>query len=430
MSAPRVSIVTATYNWSAVLRCAIESVRAQTFTDFEMLVIGDGCTDDSGDVVASFGDRRIHWHNLPANSGHQSAPNNAGNARARGEFVAYLGHDDLWAPRHLADLVAALDRSRADVAYSWAALVFPPPSPLRVVSGLSLSGEFEPGLQVPPSSLMHRRDLLGAIGGWQDYRTIREDPEVNLLRRAFAVGKKFVAVPSLSVFKFNSAYRRNSYIEKPFHEQAEYLRRMRAEPDFLERELADIIRSNICRHPEDVLVPPAAKDDSLGENVARSRVLRGLDRPAARPIWRAPFVPARMEANSSAADDFFADGWAAPEAGHRWNDGKRAAVIFRIREVQPLQVRIALAPFFGAGRIARQTMRIAVNGAAFAEHHLVEEGAAVIEMTLPVEFLQTENRLEFEFPDALSPAALGLSTDLRQLAIALHWMELTPPVSA
>src|SRR5258707_8831106 len=69
---PLVSVIIATYNWSTVLRMAIHSVLWQTGQNFELLVIGDGCTDDSEDVVRSFGDARIHWHNLPVNSGNQS----------------------------------------------------------------------------------------------------------------------------------------------------------------------------------------------------------------------------------------------------------------------------------------------------------------------------------------------------------------------
>src|SRR5262249_43894876 len=123
--APRVSIITATYNWSSVLRYAIESVRWQTFTDFELLVVGDGCTDDSEAVVTSFDDPRISWTNLPENSGSQATPNNAGLTMARGAYVAYLGHDDLWLPNHLAALVDAIERAEADVAYTLAAMIGP-----------------------------------------------------------------------------------------------------------------------------------------------------------------------------------------------------------------------------------------------------------------------------------------------------------------
>src|ERR1017187_9841996 len=75
-SMPRVTVIMATYNWATVLPYSIGSVLAQTFTDFELLVMGDGCTDDSGRVVASIRDRRVHWCDLAPRAGHQSGPNN------------------------------------------------------------------------------------------------------------------------------------------------------------------------------------------------------------------------------------------------------------------------------------------------------------------------------------------------------------------
>ena len=75
---PRVTVVMATYNWATVLPYSIGSVLDQTFTDFELLVIGDGCTDESGEVVAAIGDPRVQWHNLDTNTGHQTGPNNEG----------------------------------------------------------------------------------------------------------------------------------------------------------------------------------------------------------------------------------------------------------------------------------------------------------------------------------------------------------------
>jgi glycosyltransferase involved in cell wall biosynthesis len=106
---PRVTVIIPTYNWSTVLSYAIRSVLRQTFTDFELLVIGDGCTDDSEQVVSAIDDPRVQWINLPVNSRHQSTPNNEGLKRASGEYIAYLGHDDLWLPHHLGVTVAALD---------------------------------------------------------------------------------------------------------------------------------------------------------------------------------------------------------------------------------------------------------------------------------------------------------------------------------
>ena len=112
-SEPLVSVILSTYNWSSVLRLAIETVLWQTMRrDFELLVVGDGCTDDSAEVVQSFGDARIRWHNLASNSGSQSGPDNAGLAMARGRYVAYLGHDDVWYPTHLATLVESTAKDR------------------------------------------------------------------------------------------------------------------------------------------------------------------------------------------------------------------------------------------------------------------------------------------------------------------------------
>ncbi|MEL7342884.1 MAG: glycosyltransferase family A protein, partial [Bacteroidota bacterium] len=101
-TSPLVSVIIPTYNYSSVLRCAIESVLLQTMTDFELWVIGDGCTDNSEQVVSDFKDPRIFWHNLPQNTGDQSTPNNWALDHARGDYIAYLGHDDLWLPNHLA----------------------------------------------------------------------------------------------------------------------------------------------------------------------------------------------------------------------------------------------------------------------------------------------------------------------------------------
>ena len=91
------------------MRYAVESLLRSTIVDWELIVVGDACTDDTGDVVASFGDSRIQFYNMEKNCGEQSGPNNEGLRRARGEYVAFLSQDDLWFPDHLEKLLADSD---------------------------------------------------------------------------------------------------------------------------------------------------------------------------------------------------------------------------------------------------------------------------------------------------------------------------------
>jgi glycosyltransferase involved in cell wall biosynthesis len=235
---PLVSVVLSTYNWSSVLRHSVRSVLWQTYPNLELLVIGDGCTDDSDQVVASFDDERVRWHNLPSNTGSQSIPNNTGLELARGEYIAYQGHDDVWHPRHLATMVSYLQRSRAGFGYSLAEVLGPPGSRVRYLTGRVRGPDLGPGTWLPPTSLVHQAEVGERIGGWRTWEEAASPPDADLINRLRESGAPRIRVPALTAFKFPSSYRSNVYREQPSHEQAAYMRRIETERFFIERELA------------------------------------------------------------------------------------------------------------------------------------------------------------------------------------------------
>lgn len=285
---PRVTIIIATWNWSEVLPFSIGSALLQTFADFELLVVGDGCTDDSERVVAGIGDPRVRWINLPENSGHQSAPNSEGLRQARGEIVAYLGHDDLWLPHHLDCLVGAIDEG-ADLAYGIVRIV----TPDSADDGCFIWPNYDPGDCLPPTSVVHRRALAAAAGGWPDYRALTCDPETELWRRFHQAGARIRFVPRLTAVKLPAANRRNVYRERPCHEQAAWLERIRS-TDVEAEELASNLVATHARakpKPYGALLREVARRGAAGllarlrrkrapgpgEALARRRLYKGLD---------------------------------------------------------------------------------------------------------------------------------------------------------
>jgi len=238
MHRPRVSIVTATFNRSRVLRHTIASVVAQRFTDWELLVVGDACTDDTEAVVAGFGDPRVRYHALASNVGEQSGPNNTGVSMARGDLVAFLNHDDLWFPDHLEVLVEAIGDGSADLVFALMAVVIPGHPP--VLSNFSPSGRFEPRIAVPASSWLHRRALWERVGPWRSYRECYQAPSQDWLHRAMRAGADSRLVPSLTVLAFPSGYRHGSYTRGDDAENASYAARVHCDARFRERLLTDI----------------------------------------------------------------------------------------------------------------------------------------------------------------------------------------------
>lgn len=219
------TVVIPTYNWCEVLPYSIGSVLDQTFTDFELMVVGDACTDDSAEVVAAIEDPRVGWLNLPENTRHQSGPNNEAIRRSDSELIAYLGHDDLWLPHHLEVLVGALGHDTG-ISHGSSLQVGTQDPPVAFPRG---DWTYWAGSWLPPTSFIHSRSLVDRVGGWRPpWQTGSVESEGDLLARMVGVvGHRPLWVRDVTSVKLPASWRPDVYRTRPHHEQAAWLERIR-----------------------------------------------------------------------------------------------------------------------------------------------------------------------------------------------------------
>lgn len=98
-----ISIITPTYNRCELLKVALNSVLAQTFTDFEYIIVDDGSTDSTGEEIKRCRDPRVKYI-YESRTGSISRVRNRGLGEARGKIVAFLDSDDYWHPGYLEEL--------------------------------------------------------------------------------------------------------------------------------------------------------------------------------------------------------------------------------------------------------------------------------------------------------------------------------------
>lgn len=162
--APKVSVIVTCFNREMYIAEAIDSILAQAFTDFEILVIDDGSVDGSAKICQSYGDRIRYMYQ--GNQG-ASAAKNAGITAARGEYIAFLDSDDRWEPHKLQLQMNYLaTHASVDIVYAHAAQFLSPELPPEIRAGLHC-----PSVAMPaPTSgtLLSKKSIFERTG---HYRT-------------------------------------------------------------------------------------------------------------------------------------------------------------------------------------------------------------------------------------------------------------------
>lgn len=198
----QVSVIIPCFNAASWLPATLRSVTAQRGVDLDIVVVDDGSTDGSSEVVREVcpAARLIRTDNYGA-----SAARNRGTAEARGSFLQYLDADDILASNKLTQQVDALERSGADVAYGdWQRLVEHNPGEYSNGEVVRREMEGPPDIALftwfwsPPAAYLFRRGIVEAVGSWNCNLPIIQDARFALdcaLR-----GARFVYCPGLMAF--------------------------------------------------------------------------------------------------------------------------------------------------------------------------------------------------------------------------------------
>lgn len=213
---PTVSFVIATYARPNALRCTLQSLILQDYKDWNALVIGDCCSEETELALRNLGDSRISYYNLPVRFGEQSGPNSLGLSQASGEVVTFLNHDDLLVKDHISYGLDQMKRSSADFFIGKAAnatqlLGSQPIVTDTLPRSTDLRRLLTPPLYAfdPSSFWLVKTDYARKVGYWRPATTISRTPLSNWLLRAWGLGGAFVFGDRITGIRLRTHYLRS-----------------------------------------------------------------------------------------------------------------------------------------------------------------------------------------------------------------------------
>lgn len=200
-SEPIISVIVPAYNAARTILETVESVLGQTFQNFELIIIDDGSTDATAELLKEIGDSRLKVYSYE--NGGVAIARNRGSALARGKFISFLDADDMWTPDKLESQLAALERMpEAGVAYSWTSMADENGEPLYPQKPVYFEGDVYPQLLVnnfifSGSNILARREAIESVGEFDLSLKARQDWDCYA---RLAAMWPFVLVPRHQIF--------------------------------------------------------------------------------------------------------------------------------------------------------------------------------------------------------------------------------------
>jgi glycosyltransferase involved in cell wall biosynthesis len=195
-----ISVIIPVYNGARTIQQTIASVLAQTFSQFELIVIDDGSQDETVELITQIKDPRIQLFSY-ANAGY-AVSRNRGFARSVGAYLSFIDADDLWLPDKLERQYQILqDNPQAAVVYSWTNCIDEQGNFLRKCSYVHWSGNVLPQLLLDDfigsgSNVMIRREAFQSVGGFD--ASLKRAHDTDLWLR-LAAKYEFAVVPAVQI---------------------------------------------------------------------------------------------------------------------------------------------------------------------------------------------------------------------------------------
>jgi len=222
----------ATYNSSHLLSYSVQSILNSDFKDWELIIIGDCCTDDTEECVNGFKDSRIRFHNLETNSGQQAKPNNVGLSMAKGEYIAFLNQDDIYYSSHLSKSLEEIQRFNADMVIAPGLVIESfsnVESEVRFnvrIDGAHAINKFSANIFSVASTWFMKRSLIETVGPWNMEREVYWSPSQEWLLRAYKKGVKMHFSDRIGLIIIYSGSRKSSYVKKQSPEHDYFFNKM------------------------------------------------------------------------------------------------------------------------------------------------------------------------------------------------------------
>ncbi|EDX76693.1 glycosyl transferase, group 2 family protein [Coleofasciculus chthonoplastes PCC 7420] len=191
-----ISVIIPLYNSETTIQETIQSVLSQTFSDLELIIINDGSTDSSLEIVSQIQDPRLQVFSYP--NGGLAVSRNRGLSHASSEYISFIDADDLWTPDKLELQLKALTKNpQAAVAYSWSNCIDESSQFLRPGCHITANGNVFAQLLLVNflengSNPLIRRQALSEVGNFDESLPAAQDWDMWL---RLAAKFHFVAIP-------------------------------------------------------------------------------------------------------------------------------------------------------------------------------------------------------------------------------------------